>query len=168
MPTTSHLYLTIYSYFLSLVGVGYALYYFYIGVVFGFNDRLLLQIITNGPMMLLLAVGLLLLFSFRVGWWLHMIVFTQLLLAKVVSLIGEVILSQTGLFYEDLSVSAVFLDISVVLLYIVALLVFTSDSVKQLIHVKTETLRIHPYWIIIIFAIMLYAIEISLSLYLIA
>lgn len=149
----------IYAGALLVFAILYLGYYMYISFSWGLREGGLGLLISDGIFLLFIPIAAALYFLHPAGWWLNMITFTYLLLAKIVAVAANIFLLQTGLIVDQEGGMNYGAEIFYIVLYSVILIAFYWKPVRLELQVHLDRYRISAFWRVFPTALLIYALQ---------
>lgn len=136
MDRKLHFFVTVFAVSLLIFVLSYYGYYMYIWLLWGVSERLIMLLISDSLFLLFIpaAVGLLLRKKF--SWWLTMILFTQLFVAKVIAIAANIFLIVSGTIAETMQWSHFLVESLFLALYLLILIIFGLKPIREVLSVR--------------------------------
>ncbi|SDN35043.1 hypothetical protein [Alkalicoccus daliensis] len=149
----------IYAAAILLFSLMYIGYYLYISFTWGLRQGGLSLLVSDGIFLLFLPIAAALFYFKPAGWWLNMIVFTYLLISKIVAVAANIFLLQAGLIVDQEGGMNFAIETFYIVLYLAILILFLWKPVREALNVYLERLRISAFWRIFPAALVIYALQ---------
>ncbi|MBB5173662.1 hypothetical protein [Texcoconibacillus texcoconensis] len=144
-----------------LIIIVYFLYLFYIGVFWGWNEPLVLNVISDSIFLFLIPASYGLWNRKVWGWWMTVVIYVQLIFAKGMTFLSIWFMNAFGLNPEPFGAESILIDIIEMFVYIGIVVMFFLHSIrKQFPHKKRfstllgRTIAISIFLYIVYFAVM--------------
>ncbi|RKL67504.1 hypothetical protein CR203_09135 [Salipaludibacillus neizhouensis] len=131
MEKRLRIFMIIFAVSLLVFVISYYGYYMYIGFMWVLNDRMLMLLVSDGLFILFLPLAIVLLLRLRSAWWLTMILFTQLFVAKIIAIFANLFLVFSGTIAEPLQWSGYVLELIFIFVYLLIIIVFAMPSIRD-------------------------------------
>ncbi|MCE7793247.1 hypothetical protein K8O68_12540 [Salipaludibacillus sp. CUR1] len=158
--------INIYAVFLLLFVLAYYGYYLYIGILWGFGERMFTLLVSDSLFLLFIPAAVGILFKKTWSWWLNMIIFFQLFIAKFIALGANVTLLMTDTVAQPLQGSNLLVEILYLVLYLIIITALSLKIVKQRLSVNRRFGE--WFWRVFTGAIGLYVFHFIITLLVIA
>jgi hypothetical protein len=150
-----------YAVLLFSIAGSYFGYYFYVGISWGLRDGAAGLMVSDGPLLLLVPTAAAVFIRHPSGWWMHMILFSYLLIGKLIGMAANLFLLSAGLIVDVEGGTNYFVEVNYMLLYAAALFLFSLKPVKnQFRLLKTRRRMFFLLWIVG-GALILYAVHLT-------
>ncbi|SDY90401.1 hypothetical protein SAMN05421736_104142 [Evansella caseinilytica] len=120
----------------------YFVYFLYIGLQWGFGERMKLLLFSDSVYIFLFVSTIGLLTFRRWGWWLSIILYAKLLLARAVTVIATFVNIRFGFIAETLHIYLFLSDLLLILLFAVIIVFFTRPATKKLYGISLSGVRL--------------------------
>ncbi|UTR09719.1 hypothetical protein MM300_17765 [Evansella sp. LMS18] len=134
----------------------YFIYYMYIGIQWGFTERILLDLISDSVYLLLIVSSVGLLMKKTWSWWLTIILHSKLFLANAIAMAVVILNIMAGTIAETLQLNLFIADIILLVLFLAMISLFSSRYVRRLFNVEYSGTKL--LFLVAISAIILYMI----------
>ncbi|WP_307326131.1 hypothetical protein [Evansella vedderi] len=114
----------------------FLIYYLYIGIQWGFGERLILLMASDGIYLLLILSSIGLFMGKNWSWWLTIIVYTKLLIAKAVTLIAETSMIFSGIIVEDFQIESFILEVFILFMYSIVIFFLSLPMVRSFFSIQ--------------------------------
>ncbi|MDG5787497.1 hypothetical protein QA612_08315 [Evansella sp. AB-P1] len=132
-------------------------YYVYIGLQWGFEERLILLMVSDGIFILFIFSSISILLWKKWGWWLTVIIYCKLILAKIITVISEIAMVLLGVIIESIRINVILFDLFVILLYSVIVFIFLRPTIRQRFTIQMTGSRLSFF--IIVSTLILYFVH---------
>lgn len=118
------------------------MYYLYIGTQWGFGERVILLMLSDGTYLLLLISSVSLFFRKRWGWWLIVIVYGKLLLSRCIAFIAELSLILSGMIADTFHLNAFIGDLFLMFMYVLILFFMLTPSMRHFFNISMTGVKL--------------------------
>ncbi|MFA9560275.1 hypothetical protein ACERII_23440 [Evansella sp. AB-rgal1] len=108
-----------------------SIYYFYLGIEWGMNERLMLLMLSDSAYALLIPSTIALLLRKQWGWWYTVIVYCKLFLAKITAVIAEMYMLYNNTIAEPFQISIFIFDVLLIFLFVAVICFFFISKVRS-------------------------------------
>ncbi|UTR14715.1 hypothetical protein MM221_19565 [Salipaludibacillus sp. LMS25] len=147
----------------SLVYYGY---YLYIGAYWGFTGRILVSLVSDGIFLLFIPVGIGLLLKKPWAWWLTLMTFFVLFMAKLAGIFANIYLLVSGSITDMLGGSYLLLETLYLLLYGLIITLFSLKIMKESFGIMRPFTE--WFWRVVVAATIVYVLYFLLTLLLLS
>ncbi|PYZ94611.1 hypothetical protein CR194_03515 [Salipaludibacillus keqinensis] len=129
-------------------------YYVYIGLLWGFSERMFMLLVSDSLFLLFVPIAIGLFLKKKWSWWLTMSVFLQLFIAKVIAILANIFLLLSGSVAEPLQGSNILIEISFLFMYFIVIIGFSSKSLRSFLSIERPFSE--WFWRVFLLAMVLY------------
>lgn len=153
---------SIFAVCLILFVIAYFGYYAYVGIYWGFSDRMLMLLVSDSVFLLFIPVSVGVLLKKSWGWWLTVVIFIHLFIAKCVAIAAEFFFNLSGGIVEPFQPTHQLAEVLFLVFYTTIIMIFSLDAVKR--EFSVERRFGEWYWRALLWASGLYTIHFMLAL----
>lgn len=122
--------------------IGYFSYLLYVAFAWGFGERITLVFIADSVYLLLIVSGVGMLLKQKWSWWMTMIIFIKLFIAKLLSMVAEVVNILTGMVAETITVELFLGDFLILILFIAIITFLSLPMIRDMFEIKERGSKI--------------------------
>ncbi|UCZ54905.1 hypothetical protein LGQ02_09235 [Bacillus shivajii] len=122
--------------------IGYFSFLLYVGIAWGFGERITLVFISDSAYILFIITAIGFLLKKKWSWWMSMIVFIKLFIAKFLSMIAEIVNIMTGMVAEPLRFELFIGDFLILILFIAIITFLSLPMFRNTFDIQTSASRI--------------------------
>lgn len=153
--------LNVFASFLLLFVFVYFGYYGYIGFMWGFNERMVMLLISDGVFWLFVPAAIGIFMRKKWSWWLTISVFVQLFIAKLIAIFANIFLLLSGNVAESLQGSNIAIEIGYLVMFLIISISFSFESIRKMF--KVEQTFNGWFWKVLFMAIIIYLVHLLLT-----
>ncbi|WP_280768111.1 hypothetical protein [Salipaludibacillus daqingensis] len=153
--------LNVFASFLLLFVFVYYGYYVYIGVMWGYSERMLMLLVSDGVFWLFVPAAIGIFRREKWSWWLTISVFVQLFIAKIIAIAANVFLLVSGNVAEPLQGSNMAIEFLYLVLYLIIIVSLSLEPIRKFSNVNKSFLE--AFWRVFLLAIGIYVIHFILT-----
>ncbi|WP_416149808.1 hypothetical protein ACM26V_02065 [Salipaludibacillus sp. HK11] len=154
--------INIFASFLLLFVFVYFGYYVYVGIFWGFSERLLMLLVSDSVFSLFVPAAIGILLRKTWSWWFTMSIFVQLFISKVIAIAATVFLLVSGSVAEPLQGSNVLVEILYLVMYLIVIVSFSLSQIRKIFKVNKSF--IEWFWKVFLIAIAIYLVHFTLTI----
>jgi len=154
--------LNVFASFLLLFVFIYYGYYAYIGLMWGFNERMFMLLVSDGVFWLFVPAAIGIFLRKKWSWWFTISVFAQLFIAKIIAIFANVFLLLSGNVAEPLQGSHIVIEIVYLVLYLIVTVSFSFVPIRKVF--KVEQRFSEWFWKVFLIAIGIYLVHFILTI----
>ena len=154
--------LNVFASFLLLFVFVYYGYYAYIGLMWGFSERMFTLLVSDAIFWLFVPAAVGIFLRKKWSWWLTISVFVQLFIAKVIAIVANVFLLMSGNVIEPLQGSHFVIEIVYLILYLIVAISFSFKPIRKVF--KVEQTFIEWFWKVFLIATGIYLVHFILTI----